>query len=198
VGPAKQPGPGGNSASAAIVLRTMRTLAVLAILSVGATACAGTTPRASAPTSVSASAVTASSDDFKVLGESGCQGQATAAPGSREVRGTGPGVEFWALVFAQVPITAGREVKIVWRMTGEGRRFHLLGKHTDGTRLEPAWGPQEHTGSSWNRPGDEWGAGFFFPKPGCWQIHATRFDPAGIKPLVPSKPISADAWFRVV
>jgi len=34
-------------------------------------------------------------------------------------------------------------------------------------------------GSTWQRPGDEWGSSFRFDAPGCWQIHATRSDVNG-------------------
>lgn len=39
--------------------------------------------------------------------------------------------------------------------------------------LEPVWGPEEHMGSNWNRAGSEWGTGFRFPSPGCWQVVVT-------------------------
>ncbi|MFB9840476.1 hypothetical protein, partial [Actinoallomurus acaciae] len=37
-----------------------------------------------------------------------------------------------------------------------------------------AWGPEAHGGSSYQRPGDEWGAGYRFDRPGCWDLHAVR------------------------
>jgi hypothetical protein len=42
--------------------------------------------------------------------------------------------------------------------------------------------------SSWgalNPPGDDYGSGWMFPKPGCWRIHAARDNVAG------------DVWFQV-
>ena len=42
----------------------------------------------------------------------------------------------------------------------------------DGTRVPPDWGLEAHLGSSWGRPGTEWGAGFAFTTPGCRTIHA--------------------------
>ncbi|MGI5155653.1 hypothetical protein [Microbispora sp. CA-102843] len=90
-----------------------------------------------------------------------------------EVRGTGQGAEVWGLVFAPVPFAVGREVKIVWRMTGEGP-LRVTAALPDGTAARLAWGPEEHGGSTWHRPGQEWGTGFVFPKPGCWEIRLTR------------------------
>ena len=80
--------------------------------------------------------------------------------------------EVWALLFfdqAQV----GQDEKIVWRITGAGQPFKIEARHTDGTVIQPIWGPEYHTSSSWERPGMEWGTGFNFPKPGCWTLTAT-------------------------
>jgi hypothetical protein len=94
------------------------------------------------------------------------QGQATHA-------------ELWALFFADPQsIHIGQEVKIVWRMTGSGS-FQIIARHTKGIRTRPIWGPEEHGGSSWHRPGDEWGTGFKFSTTGCWNLHATRNKAAG-------------------
>lgn len=80
--------------------------------------------------------------------------------------------ELWALLFFDKART-GEEVKIVWRITGEGEKFLVEAKQADGTSLSPAWGPQYHESSTWKRPGSEWGTGFKFPKPGCWTLTAT-------------------------
>jgi hypothetical protein len=90
-----------------------------------------------------------------------------------EVRGRAERTQLWALVFGSLPIRTDREVKIVWRMTGTGP-LDLIAEHEDGTRVRPVWGPQEHAGSTWERPGEEWGSGFVFPEAGCWRIRATR------------------------
>ena len=36
-----------------------------------------------------------------------------------------------------------------------------------------------HSGSTYDRPGDEWGTGFLFDEPGCWHIHLQRTVRAG-------------------
>ncbi|MGW0804879.1 hypothetical protein [Nonomuraea sp. NPDC002799] len=71
------------------------------------------------------------------------------------------------------PLPRGKEVKIVWRMTGEGP-LRVTGTLPDGTSAKLVWGPEEHGGSNWERPGQEWGTGFVFPKRGCWKIELTR------------------------
>lgn len=117
--------------------------------------------------------------DFTPLGVPGCRPPSPARQevhGPMEVRGTASGVELWALILGSFPVGAQQNVKIVWRMTGSGS-FQLFARHIDGTRLESPLQP--HTGSTWNRPGDEWGSAFNFPKPGCWQLHASRGTASG-------------------
>jgi hypothetical protein len=72
-----------------------------------------------------------------------------------------------------VPAATGKQIKIVWRMTGHGA-FELSALGPSGQMVHPDWGPEGHGGSTWNRPGDEWGTGFTFPSAGCWDIHAMR------------------------
>ncbi|MFC5834027.1 hypothetical protein [Nonomuraea insulae] len=71
------------------------------------------------------------------------------------------------------PLKRGAQIKIVWRMTGEGP-LHVKATLPDGTAAKRAWGPEEHGGSSWQKPGQEWGTGLVFPKPGCWKVELTR------------------------
>jgi hypothetical protein len=47
-------------------------------------------------------------------------------------------------------------------------------------------GPEAHTGSNWDHPGDEVGTGFTFAHAGCWNIRVSRSDVAG------------DLWLEVV
>lgn len=91
-----------------------------------------------------------------------------------EIRGRAESpVTLYGLLFASYPIIARRDTKIAWRMTGSGLiSFEALGPHGRHGYLD--WGPEPHTGSSWHRPGDEWGTGFRFPTAGCWTIHVTR------------------------
>ncbi len=84
-------------------------------------------------------------------------------------------MSLWGLVLAAIPIRAGDEVKIVWRMTGSGPI--LLRAVSPRGRVAPlVWGPEPHVSSSYTRPGDEWGAGYRFTSPGCWRLHAERDD----------------------
>ena len=93
--------------------------------------------------------------------------------GFPEVQGTARDAELWGLLFSPVPFKRKKEIKIVWRMTGEGP-LKAVATLPDGTRAKLAWGPEQHGGSTWHRPGDEWGTGFAFPKAGCWKIELSR------------------------
>ncbi len=81
--------------------------------------------------------------------------------------------EMWALLFFD-KAHAKEDLKIVWRITGLGKQFTVQARNEDGTVVSPTWGPEYHGGSTWERPGCEWGTGFNFPKPGCWTLTATR------------------------
>jgi hypothetical protein len=103
-----------------------------------------------------------------------------------EVRGTGHGATLYGLLMTTrpLPVRAGESVKIVWRMTGSGSlRLTASGPH--GRRIGLQWGPDFHTGSDYHRPGQEWGAGYRFPTPGCWDLHARR------------STATADVWLHV-
>jgi hypothetical protein len=90
----------------------------------------------------------------------------------------------WALFFDTVPPPANQEIKVVWRMTGEGD-FTFQVSDKDAKTVPLVWGPEGHGSSSWNHPGAEVGTGFKFPHSGCWQIHVAK--PA----------VDADLWLEV-
>ena len=76
----------------------------------------------------------------------------------------------------QTPIQASDQVvKVVWRMTGKGD-LKIEIKDPSGSTRPLAWGPESHSGSSYDRPGDEWGTGMVFDKPGCWELDFVRAD----------------------
>jgi hypothetical protein len=90
-----------------------------------------------------------------------------------ELPGTGEGVSLWAMLFLTKPkLEAGKETKIVWRMTGSGD-LTIQATGPDGRTVSPAW-LESHGGSTWDRPGDEWGTGWVFPVSGCWTVRAVR------------------------
>jgi hypothetical protein len=102
-----------------------------------------------------------------------------------EVEGTGHGVSLWGLLFFPgTRAQTGKQEKIVWRMTGSGP-IRLSAISPAGQRHRLAWGPTLHGSSSWDRPGAEWGAGYYFTSPGCWDLHAARGK------------LTADAWLEV-
>jgi hypothetical protein len=124
------------------------------------------------------------------LGNAGCvpaaRSHGAGGPGGlSEVGLDSPRGSLWALFFTPLPPPAGKEIKVVWRMTGVGE-FTFRVSDTAGTVVPLAWGPVSHTGSSWDHPGDEVGTGFDFPHAGCWDIHVARSDTRG------------DLWLEVV
>lgn len=135
--------------------------AVLAVLAVTAgctgRTTAGTGRPAAAPCSPATSAPTGSTGGAASVDQ---QGSATCAT-------------LWALFFADPShLHPGAQIKIAWRMTGAGAvTFVATGP---GRTIRPVWGPEPHGGSSWGRPGDEWGTGWTFPVPGTWTIRVTR------------------------
>lgn len=88
------------------------------------------------------------------------------------------GGEIWALPFARYPAPVNEHYKIAFRVVGDGSLF-LTAISPDGTTHSPVQGPTRHTGSNWDRPGDEWGSFFLFDQPGCWSIEVERGKTAG-------------------
>jgi hypothetical protein len=122
---------------------------------------------------------------FAPPGQPGCAPPSPANPTTREARGTATAGDLWARFFARLAgghsavlsSVVGKETKIVWRLLGTGdAEFTALAP--SGGELRPAW-VSRHEGSSWTRPGDEWGTGFVFSETGCWQIRAQRADVRG-------------------
>lgn len=122
-------------------------------------------------------------------------GTKSAAPGSTcqnpsplsgfEVTGVASTGSLFGLVFAPLPLRAGPDdVKIVWRMTGRGDLRPSV-VSPSGRPAELAWGPEPHAGSTYERPGEEWGTGYRFDEPGCWRVSFARDDN------------TADVWFQV-
>jgi hypothetical protein len=89
-----------------------------------------------------------------------------------------------------LPARVGDQEKIVWRMTGTALPLALAAIGPDGARHPLLWGPGAHLpGSIWpgkSRPGDEWGAGYLFTVPGCWDLRAVRGR------------ATADVWLTVI
>ncbi|MFE0103417.1 hypothetical protein [Streptomyces sp. NPDC059009] len=58
-------------------------------------------------------------------------------------------------------------------MTGTGP-LTLRAVSPGHAAVTPNWGPEQHSSTTWHRPGAEWGTGWTFPSPGCWTVKATR------------------------
>ena len=109
------------------------------------------------------------------LGQPGCK---PASPfSSMELQGTPgePGTSLYGLAFvsADEGLAVGVDIKVAWRMTGEGDLTVRL-IDPDGLPKALEWGPEPHGGSTYHRPGDEWGTGFKLDRPGCWEIRFSR------------------------
>jgi hypothetical protein len=157
-----------------------RPAACMALVFMLAIACSSSS---SASNRVAASPSVPTEGSLGSLGKPGCAPPVT-------IQGSEAGVDsnrgsFWALFFSPIPPSIGKEIKVVWRMTGTGA-FAFRVSDAEGKTIPLAWGPEGHLGSNWNHPGDEVGTGFNFPHPGCWNIHVARTDASG------------DLWLEVV
>jgi hypothetical protein len=84
----------------------------------------------------------------------------------------------WALALGAVPATVGHDVKVVWRVTGTGP-LKVTFRDPTGDRHALAFGPEEHSASTFEHPGREWGTGFSFDTPGCWTVQVARTGTVG-------------------
>lgn len=90
----------------------------------------------------------------------------------------------WALLFTgELPWPLGEEIKVAWRVDGAGE-LSAVSIGPSGEEVEPDH-LIAHGGSNWERPGDEWGSSWTFPRAGCWELRVTRGnDSASIRVLV--------------
>jgi hypothetical protein len=112
--------------------------------------------------------------EFGELGRQGCDPPSPIV--GQEVQGTGAASvtafgEFQGVDAAR--LIEGTPIKLVVRITGSGD-LSVDMTAPDGTAHGLDWGPEEHTGSNYDRPGDEWGTGFSFDAPGCWALNLRR------------------------
>jgi hypothetical protein len=153
------------------------------------TACTSGTG-SSQPGKRAAAATSAAPRNGQALGAPGCHPPSPIthwSPFVPQVEGTGHGVTLWGLLMFPhaLPARVGDQEKIVWRMTGTGL-LALEAIGPGGTHHRLAWGPAFHLGRNWDKPGDEWGAGYVFTAPGCWDLRAIRGNAA------------ADVWIDVI
>lgn len=97
-----------------------------------------------------------------------------------EVQGVATDASVYGLLFLthSPPIRNGEELKIVWRMTGNGD-LSVTSTSPSNRPGVLTFGPELHSSSNFNRPGEEWGTGFKFDEAGCWHIHLQRTVGAG-------------------
>ncbi|MGX6604422.1 hypothetical protein ACWKSP_20150 [Micromonosporaceae bacterium Da 78-11] len=101
-----------------------------------------------------------------------CPASAELGDGLPDRQGVGEGATLWAMFFGPKAV-AGQEFKIAWRMTGAGD-LAMTATGPDGSSVTPTWGPEPHSESTFDRPGDEWGTGWVFPTAGYWTVNAAR------------------------
>ena len=93
-------------------------------------------------------------------------------------QGKASGATLYAMFFPDDgEVTTSGENKIIWRMTGTGA-FSIEATGPEGRAVKPVW-TEPHGGSSFRRPGEEWGTGWKFPVGGCWTFKATRTGASG-------------------
>ena len=112
------------------------------------------------------------------IGQPGCKPPSpiNRGAGFPEVEGTSDQVQLWGLIMVNGPdnpLRVNEDVKVVWRITGSGELL-LTSIAPNGGTHPLQWGPDEHLSSTYQRPGQEWGAGYLFTQPGCWDLHAIR------------------------
>jgi len=152
----------------------MRTFirAVVAAVTVslaGCTSAAGTPQASLSPTGPAPTTVSAVCPLSPSAGAAGLSG----------AEGVGSGMTVWALPFLTEPVYRhGKELKVVWRITGTGDPvFTATGPA--GATVKPTWGPEQHSSSNWEKPGDEYGTGWVFPAAGCWTVRIVRGEAHG-------------------
>ena len=103
-----------------------------------------------------------------------CQESPRIAPDDA-LQGVAQNGELWAL--GDQP-QVGKEFKLVIRVTGSGT-LAVSAVDPDGARHD-VLRIDEHVGSNFSRPGDEWGLFFEFDQAGCWEIVVSRGELSGL------------------
>jgi hypothetical protein len=156
-----------------------RRAGLLAALCLELPACTGGTAPTAEPTAAQPSAEEA------VAVAGGCGEAEIDALEPFEVPADGGTVT--ALAFGTVPAKVGEELKIVWRVTGEGD-LTVRPIRPDGSTGELVFGPEPHAGSNFSAPGDEWGTGLRLDSPGCWQVELARTGVTATLPMLVEDP----------
>ena len=159
----------------------MRSLLIVAALGISIAACSVGSTNEAPSTSIPSTATLPTMGPWS---EPACPASTATA---REIRGTAnSGTQIWALIIGPFPpLRAGTQMKVIVRITGMGDAvFYADGP--SGAQIRPDFPPQAHGGSSWDRPGDEWGTEFTFPSAGCWNMRVVRSTGRGSIPLTVS------------
>ena len=161
-------------AVALALLGCVAALATLAVMRRSALFTDGTpTSRSAAATGSTAATTLAPFDAFASLP----LGAAACSPASpmigNEFRGTSDTAQLSGLIFnTESSMHAGDDVKLVVRMTGSGPLTLTAIAPSGAASSLPT---TAHTGSTFNRPGDEWDAEITYTEAGCWQLQKRIF-----------------------
>jgi hypothetical protein len=113
---------------------------------------------------------------FQPLGREGCRPASPLVVS--ESLATSDEITVWAQLSVTVPpseLGVGDEAKVIWRSDGSGD-FHVVAISPSGREVPPDF-LTPHLSSNWERPGSEWGSGFFrFSEPGCWEFQVRHGD----------------------
>ena len=170
--------------------RPVSALLLICVVSVATACTTGAGAKHPAKPATEHTATSAPTPGGHPLGAPGCRpaSPVTVFDGFPQVQGTGNGATLWGLLMFLHPLPArvGDQEKIVWRMTGTAWPLTLAAIGPDGKHHRLLWGPVLHDGSNFDKPGDEWGAGYVFTEPGCWDLRAVRGR------------ATADVWLNVI
>jgi hypothetical protein len=154
-------------------MRHLAALGAVLVLVIGAATGGCTDSEPDVRPTASATTTADPTPSFGPLGNPGCTPESPRS--NDEIQGTPgePGTTLYGLIMVREGegLETGIDIKIVWRMTGS--RDGVLAVRLidpDGGPKALAWGPDYHGGSTYHRPGEEWGTGIRFDKPGCWEI----------------------------
>jgi hypothetical protein len=166
-------------------LSTIRAVAIAAAFAIAVAGCTAKPPVPSPSPSETVEVL-----PIGPLGAAGCAPASPIVDGLPEIQGTPTSSETslygWIMPTSEGPtIRTNAELKVVWRMVGEGDLVATL-VAPDGTEGPILWGPDAHGSSNYERPGREWGTGLLFTTTGCWELKLATDTTA------------ASVWFDVV
>ena len=156
--------------------RVILAMAALVVLCGPLSACSSPEDDVNSTPSPSASPSPSAASELGPLGAPGCDPPSPLLGNETEGTPTGGITSAFGLFQGADPESLRADsspIKLVVRLDGEGDLRASLRSHSGGERALD-WGPEAHVSSNYVRPGDEWGTGFSFESPGCWELLLER------------------------